>query len=124
MTIYYSPSTKGFYDDTLGYAYLPEDKIEVTTEQRDAFISEMNSKNKQLVLVDDELVLVDNAPPEATWPLVRAKRNRLIEACDYTQLPDYPGDASAWAAYREILRNIPQSFAAPEDVVWPTPPGS
>jgi hypothetical protein len=124
MTIFYSLTTKGFYDTSLGYTSLPDDKIEVTSAQRDAFIVEMNTNNKELALVDNELVLVDAALPTPTWSSVRAKRNMLLTSSDYTQLTDYPGNKEAWATYRQDLRNIPQSFAAPEDVVWPTPPGS
>jgi hypothetical protein len=30
MTIYYSPTTKGFYDTDFGYPSLPQDIIEIT----------------------------------------------------------------------------------------------
>jgi hypothetical protein len=64
---------------------------------------------------------------ESEWRMVRVKRDGLIKASDWTQFPDTQArftDAqkTAWATYRQALRDIPQTFADPADVVWPTPP--
>ena len=56
------------------------------------------------------------------WDRVRSERDRLLAACDWTQVADAPVDAAAWAAYRQALRDVPQDFDSPDDVVWPTPP--
>lgn len=56
------------------------------------------------------------------WVPVRRKRDRLLAACDWTQVADAPVDAAAWAAYRQALRDVPQNFASPDEVVWPTAP--
>ena len=56
------------------------------------------------------------------WDGVRAERDRLLAASDWTQVADAPVDAAAWAAYRQALRDVPQDFDSPDDVVWPTPP--
>lgn len=63
--------------------------------------------------------------PAITWEIIRARRNELLAMSDWTQLPDAPMDHSlrkAWARYRQALRDIPQTFLRPEDVVWPSPP--
>lgn len=52
---------------------------------------------------------------------VRAERNQLLASCDWTQLPDAPVDASAWASYRQALRDITMQ-TDPFDIKWPTPP--
>jgi len=52
----------------------------------------------------------------------RAKRNRLLAECDWTQVSDAPVDASAWAAYRQALRDVPQQSGFPENIVWPVSP--
>jgi len=57
-----------------------------------------------------------------TWAEVRAERDRLLAASDWTQVADAPVDASAWAVYRQALRDVPQDFATPDAVVWPAPP--
>jgi len=56
------------------------------------------------------------------WDAVRVERDRLLAACDWTQVADAPVDAAAWAAYRQALRDVPQDYTTPEDVVWPIPP--
>ena len=56
------------------------------------------------------------------WNRVRAERDRLLAACDWTQVADAPVDAAAWAVYRQALRDVPQDFATPDDVVWPEQP--
>ena len=62
---------------------------------------------------------------ERKWKAVRAERDRLLAASDFTQMPDAPlsdADKQAWADYRQTLRDIPQDFASPDDVVWPEQP--
>lgn len=56
------------------------------------------------------------------WDQVRDQRNGLLSSSDWTQLPDSPVDSSAWATYRQKLRDIPQTFSTPESVVWPAKP--
>ena len=54
---------------------------------------------------------------------VRADRNKRLADCDWTQLPDAPVDRTAWAAYRQELRNVPQQEGFPWNVIWPEQPG-
>ncbi|HEY7821808.1 MAG TPA: phage tail assembly chaperone, partial [Acidimicrobiia bacterium] len=56
------------------------------------------------------------------WGRVRAERDRLLAGSDWTQVADAPVDAAAWAVYRQTLRDIPQDFNSPDDVVWPEVP--
>lgn len=53
---------------------------------------------------------------------VRAQRNELLAASDYTQLADYPGDNIAAAKYRQALRDITTQKGFPDKVVWPELP--
>jgi hypothetical protein len=53
---------------------------------------------------------------------VRAERNRLLAACDWTQLGDTPFDKQAWAKYRKELRDITNQKTFPESVQWPIAP--
>lgn len=69
-------------------------------------------------------------PPEACTALddqqaanVRTDRNQRLSACDWTQLPDAPVDAAAWATYRQSLRDVTKQPGFPWSVEWPTPPG-
>lgn len=57
-----------------------------------------------------------------SWWLARAKRTELLADCDWTQLPDVPERLrSAWATYRQALRDITKQ-PDPTLLVWPTPP--
>lgn len=54
---------------------------------------------------------------------VRAKRQSLLTASDWTQLPDVPLETKAlWATYRQALRDITDQTGFPFDVVWPESP--
>jgi hypothetical protein len=61
-----------------------------------------------------------------TWDDIRAKRDQLILASDYTMIPGATVDQGAWSAYRQILRDLPQTYAnfGPEKVIWPEPPST
>ena len=53
---------------------------------------------------------------------VRAKRDELLRASDWTQLPDTPTDKQAWATYRQALRDLPSVAGFPTNFVMPTAP--
>lgn len=59
----------------------------------------------------------------AQWIVIRVERNKLLVASDWTQLPDAPVDAAAWATYRQALRDI-TTEANPFAIVWPESPTS
>ena len=54
----------------------------------------------------------------------RGKRDGLLAQSDWTQVADAPVDTTAWATYRQALRNIPAHANWPnlEDADWPTAP--
>jgi len=61
---------------------------------------------------------------EVTWDTIRSKRDQLIRDTDWTMIPGATVDQAQWAAYRQILRDLPQTYDNPEDVVWPTQPST
>ena len=63
--------------------------------------------------------------PLLEWSDIRAERDSLLAASDWTQMPDSPLNGeqkNAWADYRQELRDLPQSFATPDEVIWPEAP--
>ena len=72
------------------------------------------------------------------WVEFRAKRDRLLEASDWTQMPDSPlsdSKKAEWATYRQELRDLPGKWPANVDMTktdpmvdtdvvwsWPTKP--
>lgn len=57
---------------------------------------------------------------------VRAMRYARLRATDYLVNPDYPLSdlqLTVVSAYRQALRDITETFASPDDVIWPAEPG-
>lgn len=67
-------------------------------------------------------------PPQSKIPesvlaeTARMQRNVLLAASDWTQVADAPIDKTAWATYRQQLRDVPSQAGFPWDVQWPTKP--
>jgi hypothetical protein len=56
---------------------------------------------------------------------LRAKRNKLLTNCDWTQLPNTPLSGAVkyeWETYRQALRDLPRTTEDPDNLVLPTPP--
>jgi hypothetical protein len=61
------------------------------------------------------------------WSLVRQHRDGLLIKSDIAVLPDRwnamtEEQKTAWQNYRQALRDIPQTFSLPDEVVWPSKP--
>ena len=54
---------------------------------------------------------------------VRAARDRALANSDWTQVADAPVDKTAWATYRQALRDLPSQVGFP-DVDLPLEPGA
>jgi hypothetical protein len=52
----------------------------------------------------------------------REDRTRRLSATDWTQLADAPVDKTAWATYRQALRDVPAQAGFPWNVQWPDTP--
>ena len=66
--------------------------------------------------------IIKIVPKVFTADEIRDKRNQLLSASDWTQVADAPVDQSAWAAYRQALRDVPQQVGFPSSVIWPDQP--
>jgi hypothetical protein len=51
----------------------------------------------------------EEVPTEWWFERYRNWRQEELKATDWTQLPDAPGDSSAWATYRQALRDLPKT---------------
>lgn len=67
---------------------------------------------------------IHSEPTEAEKAAVaRIKRDSLLAATDWTQLPDVPDSTRAkWASYRQALRDVPEQIGFPSEITWPTSP--
>lgn len=53
----------------------------------------------------------------------RQNRDQLISNTDWTQASDIPQSTKdKWAAYRQLLRDVPQQEGFPFNIVWPEKP--
>lgn len=53
----------------------------------------------------------------------RTTRNTLLSTSDWTQGKDIPNTvSSAWAVYRQLLRDVPQQDGFPFSIIWPNTP--
>ena len=61
-----------------------------------------------------------------TWNDIRNERNRILQTTDWTMTTGATVDQAQWAAYRQVVRDIPQTYKdkTPDDVVWPTQPST
>ena len=61
-----------------------------------------------------------------TWDDIRSKRDSILSSTDWTMTTGSTVDQAQWAAYRQNLRDIPQTYKdkTPDDVVWPTQPST
>lgn len=61
-----------------------------------------------------------------TWEQALAKRDKALHDSDWTMIPGCTVDQHAWAVYRQILRDIPQTFKDrdPLEIVWPEKPST
>ena len=61
-----------------------------------------------------------------TWDDIRSTRDGILKATDWTMTTGATVDQAQWAAYRQVIRDIPQTYKdkTPDDVVWPTQPST
>ena len=65
-------------------------------------------------------------PDGLTWNDIRSKRDGILQSTDWTMTTGATVDQAQWAAYRQNLRDLPQTYKTktPDDVVWPTQPST
>ena len=59
------------------------------------------------------------------WRVVRNERDRRLSACDWIVTKSAETGVAvptAWATYRQALRDVPANNTDPTDIAWPTPP--
>ena len=68
----------------------------------------------------------DPRSPEATneqmWEQIRLWRNAELKSTDWTQVDDAPVDKTAWAEYRQALRDLPAQGVLADDAEFPVKP--
>lgn len=91
-------------------------------------VNAQTGEQQIISLTKEEIVEIEAAHkasiPLLTWDNIRTKRDQLIRESDWTMVQDATVNQAAWAQYRQILRDLPQTYASvsPDKVVWPEQP--
>ncbi len=64
----------------------------------------------------------NEVPNEYFFERFRNWRNAELAATDWTQTGDAPTDKTAWAEYRQALRDLPAQNADPKKIIFPSRP--
>lgn len=84
--------------------------------------------NTKALNENEILALVETPTPTVeTAETIRLKRRPLLRQSDWTQGPDAPltvEQKTAWAIYRQALRDITAQPGFPLNVIWPTEPST
>ena len=102
---------EGAVDDSVYYI---ENQLPVAIPPKPSIYSVFDFTTKQWV--QNETIAISD---------VSIKRQRLLYASDWTQIPNGPLTAeqqTAWAIYRQELRDVPQQLGYPYNVDWPVAP--
>lgn len=127
MAIFFAASTGGFYDSEIHGTATPRDAVAITAEaHRDLLAGQAQG---QVVAVDPhgKPALANRPLPSAAAQMaaLRQRRDHLLAASDFTQMPDYPlvpAQRAAWLHYRQSLRDLPATAKDMSAIKWPTAP--
>lgn len=116
----------GVYDENGEYISLhlkPQEGncIELTHDQ---WIEAVEQKCKVVDGIHTVIPVTQDEITEGMYNALRYERNKLLAACDWTQMPDAPLTAEqkqAWQVYRQELRDLPATVDI-NNIIYPTKP--
>ena len=82
------------------------------------------SESSGVVTIIKSAEWLENKNNEA-WRKIRKERNKLLKDSDYIMVSDITittEKKEEWTTYRQVLRDIPQDYDSPDEVVYPTKP--
>lgn len=65
-----------------------------------------------------------DATNEQKWEQIKLWRNAELARTDWTQVADAPVDQTAWATYRQSLRDLPAQGGSADEAKFPDEPAS
>jgi hypothetical protein len=91
----------------------------ITEDDYDSLVWRSDSPKPSLETLE---AFVAESNTNLAFKRLRAERDKLLSACDWTQISDASVDKVAWATYRQELRDLPENTIDPENPIWPIPP--
>jgi hypothetical protein len=101
------------------------DVYPVTSTASPAFDNKTHRVRQGVELIDGvwtQTWSLQELPEQQANDNIRAERDRRLAKCDWSQLSDAPVDSTAWATYRQALRDLPSQSGFPFNITWPTQP--
>jgi len=82
------------------------------------------SLTEEQIYNECERLLKEQKGIATTMDSVRVKRDALLKDSDWAIISDATPKPSkeAWLTYRQALRDLPQTFEDPSEVIWPEKP--
>ena len=74
----------------------------------------------EIIVYGEKILELD----DSSWENIRSKRDYILKSTDWTVTPGCTVDQAQWSAYRQNLRDIPQTYSKLEDIIWPTKPST
>lgn len=77
-------------------------------------------------LTEEEIAINREKKRQLDWIPFREQRDQLLRESDWTQIGDYSliseEERVLWEEYRQALRDLPETYPDPADIVWPVAP--
>jgi len=100
--------------------------VEVTITPMPAIDGRTHTQNRSVQFIDGVWTQVwtpEQLGEQEAGANIRADRNSRLAQSDWTQGKDIPeATSTAWATYRQALRDIPTQAGFPYNVTWPQEP--
>ena len=74
----------------------------------------------EIIIYGEKVLELD----DSNWENIRKKRDYILKSTDWTVTTGCTVDQAQWSAYRQNLRDIPQTYSKLEDIIWPTKPST
>lgn len=108
----------GWYDDEI-HSTIPTPNVVMNKEEYLAYYTLMNDHDMNLFFREGKIV-PEKMAKVISWGDIRYSRDLKLKATDWSQARDVPDAiAEKYSAYRQALRDVPQTFNSPESVIWP-----
>jgi hypothetical protein len=122
MTIYFSGTTRGFYDDSM-VPKVPEDAIQISDELHKELL--LKQADGMVITVDESGVVTAAPPPKPTHDVLMSRckdqADRLLAATDWTMMPDVDlSNKSEFSKFRSAVREL--RINPTVDPTWPKIP--
>ncbi len=104
------------------FATQPEVTATQVLEEGTPVFSTEDQRWTQTFTVRDMTAEEVSSRNDAQAAQIRAERNSMLAASDWTQLADSTADKAAWATYRQALRDITAQAGFPWIIDWPVAP--